>query len=125
MRLHPLTDEPDPGSPGEAVWVDARGDGAARARVTSPALLGIADHRYATSWWRGLRLDESLSGLAAERPQPTAVVIEHGAQRWPLVVPGLLACAMAWNPLRPLVAGLAVGRGHAHPWVADYHARTV
>jgi dienelactone hydrolase len=125
MRLHPLTDEPDPGSPGEVVWADAREDGAARALVTSPALLGIDDHRYAASWWRGLRLDESLSGLAAERPQPTAVVIEHGGRRWPLAVPGLLACAMAWNPLRPLVAGLAVGRGHAHPWVADYHARTV
>jgi dienelactone hydrolase len=125
MSLHTLTDEARTGTAREVVRLDAREDGSARALVTAPPLLGIADHRYATGWWRDLRIDESVSGLAAERPQPTAVVIEHRGNRWPLAVRGLLGCALAWNPLRPLVAGLAVGRGHAHPWVADYHARTV
>ncbi|MEA2241611.1 MAG: hypothetical protein QOD24_1167, partial [Solirubrobacteraceae bacterium] len=109
MSLHPLTDEPAAGSVRELVRVDAREDGSARALVTAPPLLGIADHRYATGWWRDLRIDESVSGLAAERPQPTAVVIEHRGSRWPLAVRGLLGRTLAWNPLQPLVAGLAVG----------------
>ncbi len=109
----------------EIVRLDAAPNGSARARVTSPALLGIADHRHAVRWWRDLRIDESVCGLAAQRAQPTAVVVEHRGDRWPVPVRGLLGCGLAWNPSRPLVAGLAVSGGRAHPWVADYAERTV
>jgi dienelactone hydrolase len=109
----------------EIVRLDAAPSGSARAQVTSPALLGIADHRHAVGWWRDLRIDESVCGLATQRAQPTAVVIEQQSERWPVPVRGLLGCALAWNPSRPLVAGLAVSCGRAHPWVADYAARTV
>jgi dienelactone hydrolase len=109
----------------EVVRLDACQEGSARARMTSPALLGIADHRHAVGWWRGLRLDESVSGLAPERAQPTSVVIEHRGDDWSVPVRGLLGCGLAWSPFRPLVAGLAVGGGRAHPWVADYVERTV
>jgi dienelactone hydrolase len=109
----------------ETVRIDVAPDGSARARVTSPALLGIADHRHAVRWWRDLRIDESAGGLAAQRAQPTAVAIEHGGRSWPLPVHGLLGCDLAWSPLAPLVAGLAVSGGRAHPWVADYARRTV
>jgi dienelactone hydrolase len=110
---------------GDHVQLAVSLDGSARARVTSPALLGIADHRHAARWWRDLRLDESVCGLAAERAQPTAVVIEHRWQRWQLPLRGLLGCGLAWHPSRPLVAGLAVRSGRAHPWVADYAERSV
>src|SRR5919107_492530 len=110
---------------GDDVQLDVRPDGSARARVTSPALLGIADHRHAAGWWRDLRIDESVCGLAAERAQPTAVVIEHRGSRWQVPVDGLLGGGLAWNPSRPLVAGLAVRGGRTHLWVADYAERSV
>jgi dienelactone hydrolase len=110
---------------GDDVQLDVSPDGSAQATVTSPALLGIGDHRHAGGWWRDLRLDESVCGLAAERAQPTAVVIEHRGSRWQVPRPGLLACGLAWNPSRPLVAGLAVQDGRTLLWVADYAERSV
>jgi len=109
----------------ETVRLDEDPGGAARARVTSPSLLGLADHRHADGWWRDLRLDTSVHGLAAQRAQPTSLVIEHAGDDWPLPVPGLLGCALAWSPFAPSVAGLAVARGRARPWVADYADRSV
>jgi dienelactone hydrolase len=120
-----LVDGADLGSRREVVRLDAGPDGSARAQVRSPALLGIADHRHAGRWWRGLRIDEAMSGLAAQRAHPTSVVIEHGEDRWALPVRGLLGCGLAWSPFRPLVAGLASRGGRAHPWIADYARRTV
>lgn len=127
MTLRTLADEVGAarGREREIVRLDAAPDGSAQARVTSPALLGIADHRHAVRWWRDLRIDESVCGLAAQRAQPTAVVVEHRGDRWPVPVRGLLGCGLAWSPSRTLVAGLAVSSGRAHPWVADYAARTV
>ncbi|HEY0346331.1 MAG TPA: prolyl oligopeptidase family serine peptidase [Solirubrobacteraceae bacterium] len=110
---------------GDDVRFDARPDGAARARLTSPSLLGIADHRHAAGWWRDLRIDASVCGLATQRSQPTAVLIEHRGDRWQLPVDGVLGCGLAWNPSRPLVAGLAVHGGPAHLWIADYAERSV
>ncbi len=127
MTLRTLADEAGVagGRAREIVWLDAAPNGSARARLTSPALLGLADHRHAARWWRDLRMDASVCGLAAQRAQPTAVVVEHRGEHWPLPVRGLLGCGLAWNPTRPLVAGLAVSSGRAHPWVADYAERTL
>jgi len=125
MTLPTFADENGCGHERETVRLDAAADGSARARVTSPALLGIGDHRHARRWWRDLRLDESTCGVAAHRAQPTSMVIEHQGGRWALPVRGVLGCGLAWNPVRPLVAGLAASGARAHAWVADYAARTV
>ena len=110
---------------GDDVHLDVSPDGSARARVSAPALLGLDDHRHASGWWRDLRLDGSVCGLAAERAQPTAAVIEHRGYRWQFPLRGLLGCGLAWNPSRPLVAGLALRSGRAHLWIADYAKRSV
>jgi dienelactone hydrolase len=125
MTLPTFGDEARIEAERQIVRLDACPDGSARARVTSPALLGIADHRHAGRWWRDLRLDESACGLAAQRAQPTSIVIEHRDDRWPLPVRGLLGCGLAWHPVRPLVAGLAVSGAQARPWVADYAERNM
>ncbi|MEA2221903.1 MAG: hypothetical protein QOH83_279 [Solirubrobacteraceae bacterium] len=125
MTLPTFGDEAGNGRERETVRLDAAADGSARARVTSPALLGTGDHRHAVGWWRDLRLDASVCGLAAQRARPTSIVIEHQGGRWTLPLRGVLGCSLAWNPVRPLVAGLAVRGAQAHPWVADYAARTV
>jgi len=109
----------------DTVRIDEDPAGATRARVTSPSLLGLADHRHADGWWRDLRLDTSVHGLAAQRAQPTSLVIEHGHDAWPVPVPGVLGCALAWSPFAPRVAGLAVAHGGARPWVVDYAERSV
>lgn len=125
MTLLTLADDALDRSPREIVRLDEDPSGAARARVTSPALLGLADHRHADRWWRDLRLDPSVGGVAAQRAQPTSMVIEHGGEEWPVTLPGLLGCALAWSPFAPRVAGLAVQRGCARPWIADYAERTL
>jgi dienelactone hydrolase len=125
MTLHTLPDAAGTGYGRQIVRLDAGRDGFARALLTAPALLGIADHRHALRWWRDLRIDEAAWGLAAQRAQPTTVAIEDRGERWEVPIAGALGCPLAWNPLRPRVAGLAVRRGRAHPWVADYGERSV
>jgi dienelactone hydrolase len=125
MTLLTRADTATAGARRATVRLDEDPAGAARARVTSPSLLGLADHRHADRWWRDLRLDAALHGVAAQRAQPTSLVIEHRGGEWPLPVPGLLGCALAWSPFAPRVAGLAVAHGRAHPWIADYAERSL
>jgi dienelactone hydrolase len=127
MTLLTLADHTAAGARRETVRFDEDPAGAARARVTSPALLGRADHRHGGGWWRDLRLDAAARGLAAQRARPSALVIDHGDgdEPWPVAVPGLLGCALAWSPFAPRVAGLALDGACARPWVADYAQRSV
>src|SRR6185295_15095261 len=98
MTLLTLADATAARAPRETVRLDEAPTGTARARVTSPSLLGLADHRHAGGWWRDLRLDAAVHGLAAQRAQPTDLVIEHGEPPWPVALPGLLGCPLAWSP---------------------------
>ncbi|WP_434599943.1 alpha/beta hydrolase family protein [Streptomyces sp. A5-4] len=113
----------------QATWqrVDSAPDLKAWALITAPVHPSRAEAHPSTAVWGEMRVDPGLSGLDTGRARPTRVDIGRlGDDRpWPLPVDNLVPCASAWHPGLPLVAGLTVRGRHAHPWIADYRARTV
>ncbi|MET9513575.1 prolyl oligopeptidase family serine peptidase [Streptomyces sp. NPDC002994] len=137
-----------PSVKGEQQWRDHAPQDGVWADVRAPAGPSLAERHPATVAWRDLMVDPGLSGLVPGRAGPTHIVLTAPtpkappaptgtapnnaggasggrAGRWLLPLRGVLATPLAWHPDRPLVAGLAVREHRAHPWVADYRARTV
>ncbi|MGH3840745.1 MAG: alpha/beta hydrolase family protein [Pseudonocardiaceae bacterium] len=87
----------------------------------------LTEHHPATVQWRHLRIDPGLVGLAPSRGHATELRIgyQHHPQLWTVPVSGVVSGRLAWHPHRPRVAGLLVRDRTAHPWVADFVARTV
>jgi pimeloyl-ACP methyl ester carboxylesterase len=109
--------------PPTTIRFDTSPGGTARARITAPVLLGVADHAQAGRWWRELRLDTGAHGLAARRPGPTTLAVEHAGSVWTVPVERPLGVRLAWRPSAHQVAGLARAGDQVQVWIADYRAR--
>lgn len=103
-------------------WV-SQSPGEASALVTAPRQPSLAEANPAALPWRDLMIDPDLGGIAPRRPRPRSIEISAFGTTWALPVPDVLG--FVWHPELPLVAGLTVREGRAHPWVADYRDRTV
>ncbi|SCL44860.1 Alpha/beta hydrolase family protein [Micromonospora citrea] len=97
------------------------------AWLTAPIEPSISQANPATVCWRDRWVDPDLVGLASDRAPLTRIEIhpDDTSPGWTLPVTNVLPAPLAWHLDRPLVAGLVVRDRHAHPWVADYAARTV
>ncbi|WP_415830198.1 hypothetical protein, partial [Kibdelosporangium persicum] len=107
-------------------WRDSSSNGA-WARLTAPARCSISQANPAVTYWRELRVDPDLAGLAVDRAWLTSIEIHphRTSPGWAVPLTGVLPARLAWHPERPLVAGLVIRDRRAHPWVADYAAQTV
>jgi dienelactone hydrolase len=106
---------------------DASHDLSAWALITTPVHPSLRDAHPGLAVWGELRVDPGLAGLDTGRARPLRVEIgcrDHEGL-WRVPVEAISPSALAWHPRLPLVAGLAVRGRHAHPWIADYRARTV
>ncbi|MFC9502582.1 alpha/beta hydrolase family protein [Streptomyces sp. NPDC057002] len=106
---------------------DTSHDLSAWALITTPVHPSLRESHPDLDLWGELRVDPGLVGLDTGRARPLRVEIgcrDH-ENLWRLPVEAVVPSALAWHPRLPLVAGLAVRGRHAHPWVADYRARTV
>ncbi|MBF8190141.1 hypothetical protein ITP53_31335, partial [Nonomuraea sp. K274] len=97
------------------------------ARLTAPAQSSISQANPAVTYWRELRVDPDLAGLAVDQAWATRIEIHthDTSPGWTLPLTDVLPVRLAWHPERPLVAGLVVRDRRAHPWVADYATQTV
>src|SRR4051794_11682041 len=105
----------------EVGWRDAGPRPGVWAELTAARYPSLDDRNTATFAWRDLLVDPGLCGLMPGRSRPTRIDVAG----WRLPLIGVLATPLAWHPRLPLVAGLAVREGRAHPWIADLDARTV
>lgn len=104
----------------EVAWRDDGPRPGVWADLTAARHPSLRDRNPAAVAWRDLLVDPALGGLVPGRSGPRCVEVAG----WRLPLTGILATPLAWHPRLPLVAGLLVRGRHAHPWVADLHART-
>ncbi|MGI5430425.1 prolyl oligopeptidase family serine peptidase [Streptomyces sp. CA-179760] len=95
--------------------------------ITTPTHPSLREAHPDLAVWGELRVDPGIAGLDTGRARPLRVEIggQDGERLWRVPLEDIVPGALAWHPRLPLVAGLALRDGHAHPWVADYRARTV
>ncbi|WP_020634180.1 alpha/beta hydrolase family protein [Amycolatopsis alba] len=112
-------------SAGEVRWRERSPAAGVFAEFVSPAEPSLAETHPAAVRWRNLRLDPDLVGVCPAEARPTRIEI-HGeaGTSWRLPVADPLPAPLAWHPVRPLVAGLALNGRRAYPWVANHELRT-
>jgi dienelactone hydrolase len=103
--------------------LEAAPDGRAWALVETPAYPSWDEANPAAVAWRDLHVDPDLAGVEPSRTRGAVRIGVADATPWAPPV-GRQPARLAWHPGRPLVAGLTRCGRHAHPWVADYAART-